>query len=1232
MSSQRSKNASKTYNKLNDREHVLERPGMFIGGHKSIKKEQLVFDSKSNKIVNKEIDIVPGLFKIYDEIIVNARDHYLESKIEKKEPVTKIQIKVNKEEGWISVLNDGHGIPIVKHDTFQVYIPEMIFGELRSSSNFSQKGKEEKRLTGGLNGYGAKLTNIFSKEFIVETVDLDEKLYFKQTYKNNMSEKGTPIIKEYTKKTSYTKITFYPDFEYFGLSGFNDDYLDLFKRRACDIATDVTATVSFNDDILNYSKFVDYVKLYLDDSAEIVFDSNEHWKVAAVFDRSDIISHKNISFVNGISTEEGGKHVDYITEQIVTALKEKLAKKLKNIQIKPAVIKDNLTMFISAHIYNPDFSGQAKEKLQTPPKNFGTEFTISPTFIVKLTKTGIMDRIIATLQAKEDKSLNSLAKKSKYHNEKLSPAAYAGTKRSKECTLILTEGDSAKTFALAATNLIGRDLYGIFPLKGKFVNCIGKQENMIKANEQVCALINIMGLDYNKKYKDSSELNYGHILILTDQDVDGYHIKGLVMNFFYYFWPELLTQTDFIQSLATPLIRSYNIKDKTKMVFYNEVQYKEWKKTVDANKWKSKYYKGLATNNPPDAIECFTDYHKKIINYYTDDSNFKTTEQDLDYEPIEYIPKYKNKTYESFDLVFGDERQDDRKKWINNFDEENSYVDNSIKQVPYYDFLNKEMLAYSYDNVTRSMPRIQDILKPGQRKIIACCLNKNLYSEEGIRVAQLAGAVSETMDYHHGEDSLNGTIVNMARNFVGTNNLNILIPNGLFGSRVEGGDDAGSPRYIQTSLNLLAKIIFNNDDLAVIEYNYDDNLTKIEPKFYVPVVPYQLFNSVAGIGTGYSTSIPAYNPIDICNNIYKFLENEEMDDIHPWYRFFKGSIVEESPKKYNCNGVYTIDKDTIIITELPIGVWTTSFKKMLDEFLEIKQQLKVSSKNEEKNALKTMGRSTSKSKGKSTSKTTSIKLSTAKGAPKEKKINTLMQEIANSLVDYKEDYTDIRIYFELYFEEGSLEKLLKNPEFLKKLNLQTKIAVTNITLVDKNNSIKKYESINDILTEFCDVRLEYYNIRKNYLLGKLKKEIDILNWKLKFILAVINKEIILFSKNNLQSKKQWIELLEQNEYPKFENSSGAFNYSYILDIPIYNFTEEEVNKLRNNVEKKTAIYKDLKSKSNRDLWKEELDIFVEEYNKWCIEIEKEYNKVYNMKKDELNKLKKKKKLTRRNTK
>lgn len=1134
-------NVSEIYKKKTHIEHILDIPDTYIG---SIEKniETLYVLNDDNKFIKKEINYIPGLHRIFEEILLNAFDQT----VRKDMNVTKIKVDIDEETGRITVFNNGKGIPVQMHKEYNMWIPAMIFGELLTSSNYD---KNAKRITGGKNGYGGKLANIFSKEFIVETVDQESEKKFYMKFENNMSIKNKPKITSY-KNSSYTKISFIPDFERFDIKGFNKDMIDYMKKRVYDISacSNNNVSVYYNNFKIPFKSFDKYVNLYLNNDRKIIHEVvNDRWEVSAFVSDNHF---ESVSFVNGLSTI-GGTHVEYVANGLTREL-AKIIKK-KNKTIKNFYIKDKLFIFVKAFIENPSFDSQSKQILKTSVNKFGSKCVLSEKFIKDFLKTGIIDEVIATANFKEERSLKKTdGKKQKrlIGIPKLDDANYAGTKFSNKCKLILTEGDSAKAFAISGLSKIGRDFYGIFPLKGKMLNvkCATKQQ--LLNNEELNNLKQILGLKQGHVYKSLSETRYGGIVSLVDQDHDGSHIKGLLFNWLHTFWPSLL-KLGFSMSLSTPIIKAF--KGNQVISFYTQTEYEQWK-INNINGWRIKYYKGLGTSDKKEAQESFTDFEEKLIHYDWD-----------------------QKSDDSLNLAFGKDNSDLRKNWLMYYNKDN-IITQAQKNVSFTDFINKELIHFSTDDNKRSIPSIVDGLKPSQRKVLYCALMRNKSNKNEIKVAQFAGYVGQHSDYHHGEASLISTIVNMAQNYVGSNNINTLLPNGMFGTRIMGGKDHASERYIFTNINNITTQIFNPNDTPLLQSIESDGQF-VEPYWFIPVVPMILVNGTSGIGTGFSTDVFPHNLDDIIQVIKDKLNNINPKKIIPWFRGFKGIIdeIDDCDGKFLSRGTYNIDYDNFIveINELPIGIWTENYKN----FLEKSVYNKNASANEQKKQF---------------------------------------------LLDYDNYCTDSKILFKLKFDKNIFTKFIKygTEKFESELKLSKILSMNNMHLYDKNYNIIKYDNANHILDDFFNIRYEFYEKRKIYMLQNLKDKIKILKNKVKFIKYVNEQKIKVLNITDFDLNKQ----LEDFEFNKIAiNDNDEPSYDYLITMPIRILTLEQADKLTQQYNQLKDEYKLLKNKTIKDLWITDLDIIQNLNSLYNSNLQKEIDEEIKIKSDDKKKRKQKQK-------
>ena len=1174
---------AKKYQKKSQLEHIKDLPDTYIGS--TIKENATIWnlenkvntdneeskDSSKLHIINKEFEYVPGLRSIIEEILVNAFDNMnrvnqkntMEGKKLKK--VSYIKVNVNREKGEISIENDGEGIDVVMHPTEKIYVPEMIFGNLLTSGNYN---KEEEKITGGKNGFGAKLTNIFSTYFKVETIDRHRKLKYTQVYRDNMCIKEEPLIETY-KESPFTRITFIPDYKRFCLSGMSEDLELLIKKRAVDMfaCSRGQLNIYFNNNKIELKTFTDYMKLYLEpDYPTVSCKPNDRWEIGACM--SPNFQFQQVSFTNGIGTQRGGKHVDYIVKQITKRMAEFINKK-KKADVKEGFIKDNLMVFVNATIVNPAFDSQTKDTLTTLPKNFGSECVVPDAFIEKLAESGIMDRALALSEFRDNQVLKKTdgVKKQRILNiPKLIDAHYAGTKKGDQCTLILTEGDSAKAMAVAGISIIpnGHDLYGVYPLRGKLLNVNDKEDLVIAKNKEICDIKNILALKEDKDYKDVAELRYGRIMLMTDSDVDGSHIKGLVINFLSK-WSSLMKLTGFVTSLLTPIVKVWKKGAKNGKLnatsFYTLSAYNDWIAAHNNGKgYEIKYYKGLGSSTPQEGKEYFKAF--KIVTYHWDEEATKTV-----------------------NMAFSKDMADSRKTWLADYNND-SILDINQSSVSISDFINKDLIHFSnYDN-HRSIPSVFDGLKPSLRKIMYCAFKRNLKSE--IKVAQLAGYVSEHGAYHHGEASLNGAIINLAQNYVGTNNINLLMPEGQFGSRLEGGKDSAAPRYIFTFLSKITNILFNKNDNQLLKRNVDDG-DLIEPVFYIPIIPTILVNGTVGIGTGWSTNIPQFNPLDIVANIRRLMNGEELVNMNPWYRGFTGSIIRINPNKWITKGVYRIiSNNTLEISELPIGYWTSDFKELLDMY----------EKGYKADFVGSNGKKTGNDKSSST---------------KLPKWAEYTEDDGKLIKSYKNESSEANIKFTLTFDAKIMNKLLSGvdkmglTELEKLFHLSSSISCGNtMNLYDEHNKLKHFESPEAILEYYYTHRLTYYELRRKNLINNLEQELFLLSTKARFILDVINDIVKV---RNIP-KAEIIKTLEVAKYPKMvdgiltnldkmtdkqRNDSSYGSYDFLISMPIYNLTKEKVDDLLKDKENLETELKIMTEKNDKILWEEDLKLFEGEY-------------------------------------
>tara|TARA_A100001011_G_C14320875_1_gene850563 strand:- start:5006 stop:8389 length:3384 start_codon:yes stop_codon:yes gene_type:complete len=1117
---------SRKYIKKDPISHCLDRPDMYVGSTRLRNFDEFIAIESENlyKIILSNIVTSPAILRIFVEALSNTIDNVERSK-NTSTPCSSIYVEIDRDSGKTSIWNDGDIVPIEINDTEGVYNHTMIFGQLLTGSNYND---EEERVVAGRNGLGIKLCNIFSSQFTVEGLDPINGKKFSQTWRNNMRDVESPIISSVKKGKGYTKVSWIPDFNHFGLSNYSEDIINLYIRHVIDASMLTNTKVYFNNKLIPVKNLSQYSQLYDCISEERLYIKTQDCECLITPSEK----FQFVSFVNGVYTRLGGQHVDSWTESIFRPIIDKFNGKDKKSKSKSPKLNINdvrqfFRIFIVSTVIRPEFDGQDKNRLESP----AITSNVKSSHINTILKWSNMENIENVIKTKEILALKKTEKgKKKYVKiEGLDSANNAGTKYSKDCTLFICEGLSAKTYVVAGieTGIYdkhGRDWFGVLPVTGKLLNVRNSTSSSIAANKVIVSIIQTLGLKYDCDYNDEDNfksLSYGKVVIVSDADVDGIHIKGLIINLIHSLFPSLLDREDsYILAMETPIARVFIPKEKD-LLFYDERRFKEY---LEHNtKVKSKYYKGLGTTREEDVPDTFGN---KMIEYKID-----------------------KQTNNNMNKVFNKKFTDERKKWLENYipesytyslDDQPKISDMSISY-----FLDGEMIKFSHADCARSIPNGIDGLKESQRKILYAVRKRNLkFSGSSLKVAQLSGYTAEHSNYHHGEQNLQDTIINMAASFPGTNNIPLLYPDGGFGTRLEGGKDAASARYIYTKMEEMTEYIFRSEDDPILNYVNDDG-DFVQPEFYIPIIPMILVNGcTAGIGTGWSCTIPCYNPLDIIECIKIWLKNDgeifliDPDDgsslsllpsLIPWYRSFKGNIEPSGEDRFVSKGVLNEKKNSKEIKELPIGLWTNKFKEYCEDLV-----------------------------------------------------------IEKKIKHFKNYSTTNDVHFVI---EESKDGLLCN---LNNLKLESYLYTSNMVLFDSNNKLKKYTTIDKIINDFCHVRLQFYQKRKKYQISILEKDIKHLSNKQRFIQDVISENISFMKK----SEEYIISCLEEKKYDK-ENDS----YDYLLRLQVRTFTLEKVKQLDEEISLLHKKLSNLINKSEEDIWLNELEHFNDNYIKWLTEIE-----------------------------
>jgi DNA topoisomerase II len=1139
------------YEKLSLHDQILLRPDTYIGSIKRIPTSEPVYTFVENnqpksqldgKLVKETVSFADGLLRLFIEAVSNAIDNVWRSLEEKIVPKY-IYIDVDEKTGEFSVWNDGRNIPTGMHPTEKVRIPEMIFGQLLTSSNYNDL---EERKTSGKNGLGGKALNIFSKSVQIQIYNKEEKVLYTQSWENNMKIRHDPILqtKGFPKtteegKNGYTCVKWTPDYQRFGYpNGLDKEIMGQIKKTVLDVALTVSfnkVQVLFNKQLVPIVSIQDYIKYFnvlttvdtssvnsvtsskltsphqsddeqsdnegdseaeegeLDDKKVKVSKPKDEFMLLSTDECKVYIAPADewthISFVNGIFTKDGGVHVDAWSEAIFRPIVNKLNSSKKKDKIDIRDVRKHFFLFVFASIDKPTFDSQSKTRLNGP----AVKAELKDANLKKIMKWSFIKKIEDALKLKEMLTLKKTTERKKGSNrvEGLDDAKYAG-KKPDQCYLIITEGASAKTYVVQGMKYgiqgkMGRDWIGVMPIRGKFLNTRNANPTQLGKNKEVVALIQALGLQYGLDYtleENKKKLRYHRFVCATDSDVDGFHITGLLYNFFHSLFPTVLQIPGFFNFMRVPIVKINLGKNKEINFFYQE-QARDYIEKNKVKKDNIKYYKGLGTANNEDVKK---DFGRRIVQVNLDEKADKTIVHIFDKEHAEY-----------------------RKKWLTNFKPRVDYPeikDYSIENESITDFLNLELINFSIDDCKRSIPSLADGLKESYRKVLHAAFKRNLsYKGKTLKVAQFAGYVAEHTNYHHGEMNLFETITKMAQRFVGSNNIPLLFNDGQFGSRLGSsgggvGKDAANGRYIFTKLDQFTRLIFRpeDDDYLV---NLEDDGDIVEKEQYLPIIPMVLVNpTTAGIGTGWSCNIPAYNPTVLIEWIRIWLSKRststpidiEYPQLVPYYKGFKGTVVANGSTVTTFGVVAKTKNGHYRITEIPIGRKMFSIERYKEKLEDLKE----------------------------------------KG-------------IIKSIVS--DDHTDEVVDFTV-----SCDKV---PEH-KDLELVDTLSTNNMVLFNTKGKLVKYNTVEDILEEYCTERLAFYTIRKNGEIKKMEHHISVLENKIHFISDIITNKI------NFQrmSDDDLGQYLITNKFSKVDDS-----YEYLLSIQARTMTKTKVESLKEQHEK-----------------------------------------------------------------
>lgn len=1211
---------------LEDDEHVLKRADTYMGSKVFSNLPFYAFyafENESESIMQREIYTAPGFNHIFLELLSNASDNIIRA-VDEKFPLPKsghlIEITHNKKTDTLSIKNYGEPVPILPHSKFPDKTNvEVTFGMLRTSENYDD---EKIRLGVGRNGFGAKITNIYSKFFEVEVKDTIRGQHALIRWEDNMKkitmrdiapgfDENNKSLGVKGKKSewneSFVKVTYKPDYTKFKFSDekinhFTQDILNIFKRIAFDIAFSTRIPISFSEGSDKYSfKFNSldhFIPFYypeflkeetsfpiiyyksdfniekkkgsdiimckaLKDSFKIIEDKTSP-KLIKLSSYTDIklgvevfitkninnTDKNSISFVNGLFVDSGN-HISEIIDKtfipkIISSLPQSISKGAKKLEvkIKPSDIKKYFTFIINMFVPNPAFGGQTKSQLVEPDIKIENldkdEFT---DILKKKAWKDLLDEIKDKLIDKNDDKLKTSDAHSKARAIKVKDACeanFAGNpKYVEDCTLWLTEGDSAQKYVDTRIKFLTgkRNFNGVYALRGKLINASKAAISVLSKNEEYNDFKALMNLQEKATFKDKEDirnkLKYGKIMIAADSDADGIHIRMLILNLIAEKWPDLI-RLGCVAYISTPIVRALDKKtNKSIYRFYSDTAYEKWSQTYpdEVKKYNIKHYKGLATSKDIDVAEDV--YTAPLVTIVYDDTlkgslnlAFGATQADArkewildwkskfgsDYEPevtFESISQLAEKNYASF------------KKDLDTF--QSKFL---IDKRDGSNIIETDLGGFSYYTLSRAIPSLYDGFKRSQRQIFWTCLNKWNYSfkeQSTTKVTKLSGDILEKVNYAHGQVSLEDAIINMAKNYPGSNNINVLFPDGQFGSRIN--DKKTAPRYVSVCLSEYIPYIFKKEIVELVPRRLVEG-DLVESEWLPCDIPLHLINGTRGIATGWSTNILPYNPVEIIKWYIEVLKTNSFKEIFrgiPYFRYYKGSV-EVDGKSVIIRGSYKILKDynnsskgvDIEIFDVPPGTYANEYENYLKELINNKR-LKNYANNTEDNNLKFI----------------------------------LYNFIENSKYDLED----------------------KN-----NLDLIKKESLSNINLIDENDIPNKFDDVTEIMLFHIIKMIEIYEKYKNSELEKIQSKITYNDERRKLIEAIITEKLKVY--------KRPIDDIHK-DIAKLKLNKEIFEVLKMKDC-----TKEEIERLIDLIKSLEDEYKKLFNTDHRDIYRERLEKFL----------------------------------------
>jgi DNA topoisomerase-2 len=1200
MSKGRNQRKVTDYSGLSDTKHALTRADTYIGSTVRSVREVMVMNIDKMCLEKKTTTLPMGVERLLLEGLSNAGDNTDSSRRAGVDPGT-IDIEANNK--TISVKNGGLHIPVKKitlhdkngntsvteykeGDVNTEWLPVYVFGYFRTSNNYDEKIK---RMGAGKNGFGAKLISIFSKRFQVVVEDPDSKLRLTAIWYDNMfvedrSRKPTvEVVEDKGIKRGSVCVTWDLDFERFGMTEYSEEDLAIFARFAVDFSFTCKVRTSFNGTQFDYREISKYASLIWKEDQlkhhfiDYVWEDGANAKLVAAQQKTQerlIASAKKpedipeveimvidspdsavcISYVNGLMTSDGGVHVDAAEEPVFKKIMEIMNRGLKRGRKNTITIKNlrpHMSFIVNARLCDPEYTSQSKTKLISPP----VEVEYRGRNLRSLQDWSVIRRLYAEIEAMGSmKATKTDGIKRKHIDcQNGEDANFAGTKDSLKCTLMITEGLSASNYPQKRIVMLpgGKDIFGYLPMRGKILNITNAGIIQYSENTVISNIKKMLGLKEEVDYSIEANINtlrYGKILMCVDADDDGMHILAHVVNFFREKFPGILKR-NMIGYLRTPVIKIFK-KNKIQKRFFTVNDFDQWKEKTAMTGFTARYYKGLGTSNDQDIVD------------------------DMDTAPT-VLCFYDANCDENMNLAFHQDFADERKKWIADWRDVAQTEDVTTMDVREFDaltraqdisqFINRELVQYSVASLFRAIPSKYDMLKESQRKVLWSALEFFKYDPakgKTVKTGRFANKAADFAHYHHGEKSLCDTTIKFAQNYIGSNNMEFLRPEGQFGTRADGGKNAADPRYSEIHLAWWIPHVYKREYIDLVERRLVDD-EKAEPLWLPAVIPMGVVNGTNGIATGFSTSTASYNPLDVIRWIKDRCNGKRPKNITPWYNNFSGKIKIEVrnenkvviegdeqerlqgeciPKRspdqedaddaafiqhaknskirmktygtFEVTGFHKHGGPIVRVTEIPVRSWIHDYRKWLQGLVAMK----------------------------------------GKKRP---------------VFDFKDNSTTEKPNFLIHWNSDYCQPNHQN------LHLVRSFGMSNITLIDHNGFPEKFTNINDVLETYFGTMLKHYGLVRDTRVANEKARLQDISYKIKFIGCVLSGEIVIMktSEQSIRGK------MEEHEIP----------YEYYEKSKSRDFSEESLKKNEELLEQCKAHLEHAENKVAKDIWLDDLN-------------------------------------------